>query len=48
MLDAGTVELLRGVEARQTADALMWGSDFVHSGLVFTMEDGRAAHARAD
>lgn len=41
MLDARTVETLRGVQAQQALDAAAWGSDYRNgAALVFTNEDG--------
>ncbi|MBD3941650.1 site-specific integrase [Microbacterium sp. NEAU-LLC] len=41
MLDARTVDVLRGVLAQQALDAQAWGSDYGnHAALVFANEDG--------
>lgn len=40
MLDARTIDALRGVQAQQAEDAQRWGADYQLSGLVFAHEDG--------
>jgi len=40
MLDARTIDALRGVQRQQQADAAEWGDAYTHSGLVFSAEDG--------
>jgi integrase len=46
-LDADTIEVLREHQGRQHAERVAWGEGWVHSGLVFTREDGSALHPAA-
>jgi integrase len=38
------LEAVRGHRARQAAERLSWGPDYIDSGLVVTTEDGRPLH----
>lgn len=44
MLDAATVEAMRGHRTRQIEERLAWGAGWTDSGMVFTYEDGRPLH----